>query len=171
MHTEKREGAPAYAAAAALLPGRCNLASPKDRSAPPLANTRALASTIGAVSAPSTRLPVLVQGSDATHATRLLARSAGSQLPASALTTPGAPDEASLPALASLPPRNATSRRLVAGETAGLAPHRVPSLDSCSRSSAVQSRTLRSGFIDKLVSPDWTTPRRMVFLARRGAVQ
>ena len=32
-------------------------------------------------------LLLLVQGSDATHATRLLARSAGSQLPASALTT------------------------------------------------------------------------------------
>jgi hypothetical protein len=53
---------------ASLRGSRCpfaqasNLASPTDRSAPPLANTRVPASTRGAVSAaPSTRLPFLVR--------------------------------------------------------------------------------------------------------------
>jgi hypothetical protein len=50
------------AAAAAPLPARCStLATPTDTSAPPLARTRALARTRGAVWTSSTRLPVLVR--------------------------------------------------------------------------------------------------------------
>jgi hypothetical protein len=60
---------PTDAAAAAPLPARCStLAPPTDTSAPPLARTRALASTRGAVWTPSTRLPVLVH---LDHAVRL----------------------------------------------------------------------------------------------------
>jgi hypothetical protein len=54
------------AAAAVPLPGRCGtLAPPMDRSVPPLAKTRALASTRGAAWTSSTRLPLLVQRSSA----------------------------------------------------------------------------------------------------------
>ena len=60
---------------------------PRAGSAPPLARFTPAASRRAAVSAPSTRLPVLVQGSDASNATKLLARSPGSRLPASAVTT------------------------------------------------------------------------------------
>jgi hypothetical protein len=51
----------------------------------------------------------LVQSSDAAHATKLLARSAGSPLRASALTTARPQEEASSSSPASLPPRNETS--------------------------------------------------------------
>ena len=79
---------PTHAATAAALPGRSALRRRRPgRSAPPLARFTPAASRRAAVSAPSTRLPVLVQGSDAAHATKLLARSAGSPLRASALTT------------------------------------------------------------------------------------
>ena len=50
----------------------------------------------------STRLPLLVQGSDAAHATKLLARSATSPLRASALTTARPQEEVSSSSPASL---------------------------------------------------------------------
>jgi hypothetical protein len=57
-------------------------------------------------------------------------------------------------------------RHRLAPEVPPSSPHGVPSLDSC-KSSAVQSKTLRSGFIDKLVSPDRAASRRVVLLSRR----
>ena len=116
---------PTHAATAAALPGRSALWRRRPgRSAPPLARFTPAASTGAAVSAPSTRLPVLVQGSDAAHATRLLARSAGSLLPASVLTTARPPEEASTSSPPSLLSSSSSGRARANGVTAALTKHR-----------------------------------------------
>ena len=75
----------------------------------------------------------IVQPSDALGATDPLAQRTPPRLPASTLTVARAREQATTTPITPLPSWNATSRRLVAGETAGSSPTGLRPLDYCFR--------------------------------------